>query len=86
MTGKLLQATKEENKYICPICRGWGHDYFECGTKKKLDAWAKSNGDSANWGNWKWVTYYSNIDPEQRERDCKAAWKFWRGSTSKYKL
>ena len=64
LTGKLLKATITEGTYICPVCSGWGHDYFECGTKKKLDGWAKSNGDSANWGNWKWQTYYDKIAPE----------------------
>ena len=35
---------------ICDVCDGKGHAYYECSTKKKLDAFAKANDDVADWG------------------------------------
>lgn len=49
------------------MCGGRGHEYYECPTKKKLDEYAKKNGDSALWGAWKWHKYYKNLSKEDRE-------------------
>lgn len=68
-TATLLAATK----FRCEVCQGLGHEYYECPTKRKLDKWAKNNGDSANWGQWKYEKYYSNLSEEKREFGKKQA-------------
>ena len=60
---------KAENYYTitgqrswgCPICRGVLHSWHECATKKRLDAFAKANNDVANWGQWKYESYYREV-------------------------
>ena len=37
------------------------HEFFECPSKKKLDQFAKDNGDSHHWGQWKWEKYYRDF-------------------------
>ena len=59
----------------CQVCEGKGHEYFECPTKKKLDAFAKANQDSANWGQWKYEKYYSAIGADQKVKDLDTARK-----------
>ena len=53
-TAQLLFNTQN----FCEVCEGKGHEYFECPTKKRLDAIAKTNGDRLNWGAWKYKKYY----------------------------
>ena len=48
-TANLLKTTL----FRCEVCDGVGHEFFECPTKRKLDAWATKNGDSWEWGKWK---------------------------------
>ena len=47
--------------FKCEVCEGKLHEPLECPTKKRLDAYAKANGDNANWGTWKWLTYYKAL-------------------------
>jgi hypothetical protein len=62
-TAKLLQ---DPDLMICQVCTGKGHDYRECGTKKRLDAWAREHDDVGNWGQWKYDTYYSGLPEGQK--------------------
>ena len=43
------------------------HEFFECPTKRKLDAYARKNNDTATWGKFKWLAYYHKYDNIQRE-------------------
>ena len=63
-TKALLLKTIHDGDFICPVCRGHGHYYYQCPTKKTLDKYAKANDDSHHWGAWKWQTYYSALTPE----------------------
>lgn len=54
--------------FCCPVCRGIGHEYWQCPTKKTLDKWAAKNNDVANWGQWKYDTYYGMIDEVTRQK------------------
>ena len=66
-TADLLKNTTHK----CEVCGGKGHEYFECPTKKRLDAIAKNNGDRLNWGAWKYHTYYKSFTKEQRAAHSK---------------
>ena len=63
-TAQLFQATK----WKCEVCLGFGHEYWECPTKKKLDAYAAKNGEAHIWGCWKYYRYYKDIDTETRKK------------------
>ena len=54
--------------WTCPVCKGVGHEFWECATKKSLDKWAKAHNDQHNWGQWKYITYYSGLDEAGRKR------------------
>ena len=62
-TYQLLNSTV----FTCDICVGKGHEYFECPTKKKLDKFARKNGDSVYWGAYKFHAYYKNLNQKTRE-------------------
>ena len=62
-TAKLFNSTT----WKCEVCKGFGHEYWECPTKKRLDAFAKNNGEKAIWGSWKFYRYYRDISPEKRK-------------------
>ena len=55
-TYSLLDEMRTDG-FICQVCQGSGHEFYECPTKKRLDAYAKKMNDSL-WGNWKYIKYY----------------------------
>ncbi len=57
-----------EIKFKCEVCGGVGHEFFECPTKRKLDTFAKHNGDALLWGQWKYQKYYKNVTDDQKQR------------------
>ena len=71
-TLELLSITE----FNCEICEGVGHEYWECPTKKRLDAFAKNNGDSALWGAYKYHKYYKHFNPETRKLHQQLSGKF----------
>ena len=62
-TAQLLSNTN----WRCEVCEGRGHEYWECPTKKRLDAFATKNGESALWGSWKYHKYYHAISADDRK-------------------
>ena len=48
----------ENTVFRCDVCLGRGHEFWECGSKRRLDKWAKANGDQKNWGKVKYNTYF----------------------------
>ena len=69
-TAKLLDEADIE---MCKVCGGKGHVYWECATKRKLDAFAKANNDTANWGAWKWKEYYKDLSERERDENRQKA-------------
>lgn len=55
----------DQTVYTCEVCGGRGHSYYECPTKRKLDHFAKANGESFIWGSWKWHAYYHKFTEEE---------------------
>ena len=53
------------------MCRGTGHEYYECPTKKALDKLAKQNNDRVLWGYVKWFRYAKALGEEGREHGKK---------------
>ena len=49
----------------CQICKGIGHEFFECPTKRKCDKWSVKNNDAVQWGSWKYHSYYKYFDAEE---------------------
>ena len=47
--------------FLCEVCKGTGHNYLVCPTRKRLDNFAEKRGDKLHWGAWKWKTYYKQI-------------------------
>ena len=68
-TWQIFTATN----FRCEMCEGIGHMYYECPTKKRLDSFAKNNGESYIWGVIKYHRYYHRYSAEQREAHRKAA-------------
>ena len=66
-TAEYLKKMKGNNYYKCQVCDGYGHYFYECPTKKKLDKAARDNNDKYNWGAWKSVTYFKDLTPMQKE-------------------
>ena len=66
-------------QWDCEVCGGKGHEYWECPTKRRLDKFAKNNGDSVAWGAWKYYKYYKNFTAEQRKLHGELALKESRG-------
>ena len=62
-TAKMLENTN----WFCEVCGGRGHEYWECPTKKRCDAFAAKNGESAIWGAWKYHKYYCHLTAEERK-------------------
>ena len=71
--GNILGA----DHYVCQVCNGALHQFYECPTKKKLDQFAKDNNDVANWGQWKYDNYYKAFlasfggDAEENQKKAK---------------
>ena len=63
----------KSSTYNCEVCEGKAHEYWECPTKKRLDKWARKNGDSFMWGKVKYGLYYHLLSEEERERHKKLA-------------
>ena len=45
----------------CQMCAGFGHPYYLCPTKKRLDTWARSNQDVNDWADFKYKNYWSKL-------------------------
>ena len=56
-TTYLLIDDMKKGGFVCPVCQGTGHEFYECPTKKRLDAHAKKINDTL-WGSWKYEKYY----------------------------
>jgi len=62
-TWHLMSATN----FKCECCKGFGHEYFECPFKKKLDKFARSIGETKLWGSVKWNLWYGNLSEEKKK-------------------
>ena len=55
------------------MCTGWGHEYYECPTKKALDKLARQNNERVLWGYVKWFKYAKKLGEAGREQGKKLA-------------
>ena len=55
-----------ECAFICEVCGGKGHEYWECPTLTRLDKFACNNGEAQVWSVWKYHTFLHNFSAEER--------------------